>query len=66
MDVHLPDGDGIEVLRAAREAKPERDGIVLTGQASLDSAVEALRAGASDYLLKPLRGRRSSRSCSSV
>ena len=56
VDVHLPDGDGIEVLRAAREAKPERDGIVLTGQASLDSAVEALRAGASDYLLKPLRG----------
>jgi two-component system, NtrC family, response regulator AtoC len=55
VDVHLPDGDGIEVLRAAREAKPDRDGIVLTGQASLDSAVEALRAGASDYLMKPLR-----------
>src|SRR5262245_60118421 len=33
VDVNLPDGDGIEVLRAAREAKPERDGIVLTGQA---------------------------------
>jgi len=55
VDVNLPDGDGIEVLRAAREAKPERDGIVLTGQASFDSAVEALRAGASDYLMKPLR-----------
>ena len=55
VDVHLPDGDGIEVLRAAREAKPDRDGIVLTGQASIDSAVEALRAGASDYLMKPLR-----------
>jgi DNA-binding NtrC family response regulator len=55
VDVHLPDGDGIEVLRAAREARPDRDGIVLTGQASIDSAVEALRAGASDYLMKPLR-----------
>jgi two-component system, NtrC family, response regulator AtoC len=55
VDVNLPDGDGIEVLRAAREAKPDREGIVLTGQASLDSAVEALRAGASDYLMKPLR-----------
>ena len=55
VDVHLPDGDGIEVFRAAREARPDRDGIVLTGQASLDSAVEALRAGVSDYLLKPLR-----------
>jgi two-component system, NtrC family, response regulator AtoC len=55
VDVHLPDGDGIEVFRAAAEANPDRDGIVITGQASLDSAVEALRAGISDYLLKPLR-----------
>ena len=55
MDVNLPDGDGIEVFRLARESDPERDGIVITGQASLDSAVEALRAGVSDYLLKPLR-----------
>ncbi len=55
VDVHLPDGDGIEVFRLARESDPERDGIVITGQASLDSAVEALRAGVSDYLLKPLR-----------
>ena len=55
VDVHLPDGDGIEVFRPRRESDPERDGIVITGQASLDSAVEALRAGVSDYLLKPLR-----------
>jgi len=55
VDVHLPDGDGIEVFRAASESDPEREGIVITGQASLDSAVEALRAGISDYLLKPLR-----------
>ena len=55
VDVHLPDGDGIEVFRAASEANPDRDGIVITGQASLDSAVEALRAGIADYLLKPLR-----------
>jgi two-component system response regulator AtoC len=55
VDLNLPDGDGLEVFRAAREAQPERAGNVLTGQASLDSAVEALRAGVSDYLLKPLR-----------
>ena len=55
VDVHLPDGDGIEVFRAASESNPDRDGIVITGQASLDSAVEALRAGIADYLLKPLR-----------
>ena len=55
VDVHLPDGDGIEVFRQASEGDPARDGVVITGQASLDSAVEALRAGVSDYLLKPLR-----------
>jgi len=55
VDVHLPDGDGIEVFRAAADSDPERVGIVITGQASLDSAVEALRAGIADYLLKPLR-----------
>ena len=55
VDIHLPDGDGIEVLRSARESDPEREGIVITGQGSIDNAIEALRAGAFDYLLKPLR-----------
>jgi DNA-binding NtrC family response regulator len=55
VDIHLPDGDGIEILRAARETDPDREGIVITGQGSIDNAIEALRAGAVDYLLKPLR-----------
>ncbi|HEV8117075.1 MAG TPA: sigma-54 dependent transcriptional regulator [Thermoanaerobaculia bacterium] len=55
VDIHLPDGDGIEVLRAAREKDPDREGVVITGQGSIDNAIEALRAGAFDYLLKPLR-----------
>jgi two-component system response regulator AtoC len=55
VDIHLPDGDGIDVLRAARETDPDREGIVITGQGSIDNAIEALRAGAVDYLLKPLR-----------
>jgi DNA-binding NtrC family response regulator len=55
VDIHLPDGDGIEVLRAARETDADREGIVITGQGSIDNAIEALRAGAVDYLLKPLR-----------
>ncbi|HEX9286903.1 MAG TPA: sigma-54 dependent transcriptional regulator [Thermoanaerobaculia bacterium] len=55
VDIHLPDGDGIDVLRAARETDTDRDGIVITGQGSIDNAIEALRAGAVDYLLKPLR-----------
>jgi two-component system, NtrC family, response regulator AtoC len=55
VDIHLPDGDGIEILRLAREGDPDREGIVITGQGSIDNAIEALRAGAFDYLLKPLR-----------
>ena len=55
VDIHLPDGDGIEILRLARETDTDREGIVITGQGSIDNAIEALRAGAFDYLLKPLR-----------
>jgi DNA-binding NtrC family response regulator len=55
VDIHLPDGDGIEILRLAREKDPDREGVVITGQGSIDNAIEALRAGAFDYLLKPLR-----------
>ena len=55
VDIHLPDGDGIEILKLARESDPDREGIVITGQGSIDNAIEALRAGAFDYLLKPLR-----------
>jgi DNA-binding NtrC family response regulator len=55
VDIHLPDGDGIEILRLAREKDPDREGVVITGHGSIDNAIEALRAGAFDYLLKPLR-----------
>ena len=55
VDISLPDGDGLEILRAAREAQPEMEAVVLTGSNSVDHAIEALRAGATDYLLKPLR-----------
>jgi DNA-binding NtrC family response regulator len=55
VDIALPDGDGLEVLRKARESRPDMDTIVITGSSSLDHAIEALRAGATDYLLKPFR-----------
>jgi two-component system response regulator AtoC len=55
VDISLPDGDGLEVLRKARQEHPDLDAVVITGSASLDHAIEALRAGATDYLLKPLR-----------
>ncbi|HET9106621.1 MAG TPA: sigma-54 dependent transcriptional regulator [Steroidobacteraceae bacterium] len=51
-DLQLPDGEGIELLRELE--KPEAtEVIVVTGHATVDSAVAALRAGASDYLVKP-------------
>src|SRR3989442_12824667 len=52
-DLRLEDGDGLDVLKAVRERYPETVTIMLTGYASLESAVQALRAGAYDYLVKP-------------
>ena len=54
-DLKLPDGDGIELIRQTRAAGFDREIIVLTGHGSVDTAVEAMKAGAFDYLLKPLR-----------
>ncbi len=54
-DLGLPDGDGIDVVRAARNAGGDCAVVVLTGRGSVRSAVEAMKAGAHDFLLKPLR-----------
>lgn len=52
-DLRLDDFDGMDVLAATRQKSPDTVGIVLTGYASLESAVTALREGAYDYMLKP-------------
>ena len=52
-DLQLPGADGLAVLRAARTANPSAYVIIITGYASLDSAIEAVRLGAYDYLTKP-------------
>jgi len=56
LDLRLADGDGLEVLRAIRSEDPTAPVIVLTGYASMKTAEEALRLGASDYLHKPFDG----------
>jgi signal transduction histidine kinase len=52
-DLRLDDLDGIEILRETQKLWPDTVSIMLTGYASLESAVTALRAGAYDYLIKP-------------
>jgi len=52
-DLFLPDGSGMDVLKEVHRTLPAQV-ILVTGYASVDSAVEALRAGASDYLVKPI------------
>lgn len=52
-DVGLPDGTGLEVVRAARALAPPAAAIVMTGQPSSQGRREALDAGAAAYLSKP-------------
>jgi putative two-component system response regulator len=52
VDHRLPDGLGVEVLDTLREASPEIPVVMLTGQGSEETAIEAFRHGASDYVVK--------------
>jgi DNA-binding NtrC family response regulator len=52
-DLHLPGADGFEVLRAAKAVNPSSYVVIITGYASIDTAVRAVREGAYDYLAKP-------------
>jgi len=52
-DVRLPDGDGVEVVRAAKRLEPPVPAIVMTAQASEAGRRAALASGADAYLIKP-------------
>lgn len=54
IDYMLPDGDGFDVLKAIRDKKPKLPAIILTAYGSEDVVVKAFRAGAIDYIKKPL------------
>jgi DNA-binding NtrC family response regulator len=53
LDLQLPDMNGLDVLRAIRETSPFSEIIMLTGHGSIDTAIEAMRIGAFDYVPKP-------------
>jgi two-component system NtrC family response regulator len=55
VDLDMPGRSGIEVLQAAKDLSPDTEAVILTGKASLETAVAALRQGAYDYLTKPCK-----------
>ncbi len=55
LDIVLPDLNGLELLRTLREHDPDLVVVLITGFASLDTAMEAVRLGAYEYLRKPFR-----------
>ncbi len=52
-DLKMPEVDGISILRLVKKISPETDVFIMTAYATVETAVEALREGASDYLIKP-------------
>ena len=54
LDLRMPGMDGLEVLQAMRAQDPEANVILVTGHGDKDAVIEALRAGASDFLSKPI------------
>lgn len=53
-DLRLPDGDGLDIVRAAREGPEPAEVILMTAHGSVPTAVEAMKLGAADYLIKPV------------
>jgi len=54
-DLMMPEMDGIALLKAALEIDPHLVGIIITGQGTIQTAVDAMQMGAFDYVLKPFR-----------
>ncbi len=53
VDMRLEDGNGLDVVSALRDARPEARAVVLTGYGNIATAVSAVKMGATDYLAKP-------------
>ncbi len=54
VDMRLADGNGLDVISALKQKRPEARGIILTGYGNIATAVNAVKLGAVDYLAKPV------------
>lgn len=54
LDLRMPGRDGISVLKTIKQRWPDSEVLIITGYPSLDTAKEAVRSGACDYLAKPV------------
>ena len=54
LDLHMPEVNGLDVLKATEQTGDSTHVVLMTGQGSIDSAVQAVKLGAEDYLQKPL------------
>ncbi len=54
-DIKLPDADGVELLGKLKEMQPTTEVIMLTGHATVDTAIKSMKLGAYDYLAKPCK-----------
>src|SRR5205823_13808367 len=55
LDLRMPGLSGIEVLEYLKKVSPDTEAVMMTGHASMETAVEAMRLGAADYITKPCK-----------
>jgi len=55
LDLRMPGMSGLEVLEHLKKVSPDTEAVVMTGHASMETAIEALRLGALDYITKPCK-----------